>query len=184
MEPSDDRKEMMLNRRKEMLEALQSELNPQHYQIRMMEFGAELSEIYSDIYDLEWRKKKKSLEAINAAGKKSIENANSFTSIIYKKDDPADKYEYVTSMLNLELSVTSKLTKWVTQDPRERIDKTKEAYDIYLRIDKFVKEWMEYKKYATEQDIPEEAIRQQINIINEMIQLLPPKLDKMCSAIR
>ena len=28
MEPSDERKEMMLNRRKEMLEALQSELNP------------------------------------------------------------------------------------------------------------------------------------------------------------
>lgn len=28
MEPSDERKEMMFNRRKEMLEALQSELNP------------------------------------------------------------------------------------------------------------------------------------------------------------
>ena len=59
----------------------------------MMEFGAELSEIYSDLYDLEWRKKKKSLEAINTAAKKSIENADAFTSIIYKKDDPAEKYE-------------------------------------------------------------------------------------------
>lgn len=116
----------------------------------MMEFGAELSEIYSDIYDIEWRKKKKSLQAIHAAAKMSIENANSFTTIIYKKDDPADKYEYVPSMLNLELSVTSKLTKWVTNDAQELINKTKEAYDIYLRIDKFIKEWMEYKKYATE----------------------------------
>ena len=160
LEASDERKEMMLNRRKEMLEALQGELNPNHYQIRMMEFGAELSEIYSDLYDLEWRKQKKSLEAITNTAKKSIENANAFTSIIYKKDDPAEKYEYITSMLNLELSVTSKLTKWATQDPRERIDKTKEAYDIYLRIDKFVKDWMEYKKYTSEEDVPEDAVRQ------------------------
>ena len=114
LETSDERKQMMLNRRKEMLEALQSELNPNHYQIRMMEFGSELSEIYSDLYDLELRKKKKSLEAILAAANKSIENSNTFTSIIYQKDDPNDKFEYVTSMLNLELSVTSKLTKWIT----------------------------------------------------------------------
>lgn len=154
LEKSDERKEMMLNRRKEMLEALQSELNPNHYQIRMMEFGAELAEIYGDIYELEWRKKKKNLEAINHAAKKSIENANAFTSIIYKKDDPSEKYEYVASMLNLELGVTSKLTKWVTKDARELIDKTKEAYDIYLRIDKYVEDWMAYMKYASEQDVP------------------------------
>merc|ERR1719198_1151116 len=48
LEQSDQRKQMMLNRRIEMLEALQKELNPNHYQIRMMEFGAELAEIYSD----------------------------------------------------------------------------------------------------------------------------------------
>lgn len=160
LEQSDQRKHMMLNRRIEMLEALQGQLNPNHYQIRMMEFGAELSEIYSDVYDLECRKEKKSFEDINAAAQKSIENANAFTSIIYKKDDPSDKFEYATSMLNLELSVTSKLTKWITADGRERIDKTKQAYDIYLKIDKYVAEWMAYKNYAKVEDIPEEAVRQ------------------------
>jgi len=93
-----------------MLETLQSELNPNHYQIRMMEFGAELADIYSDQYDIEKRKPKKSFEAINLVGKKSIENADRFTSIIYKKDDPADKFEYLTAMLNLELAVCQKLT--------------------------------------------------------------------------
>lgn len=162
LEQSDQRKQMMLNRRIEMLEALQKELNPNHYQIRMMEFGAELAEIYSDIYELECKKEKKSFQDINAAAQKSIENANAFTSIIYKKDDPSDKFEYATSMLNLELSVTSKLTKWITAEPRERIDKTKQAYDIYLKIDKYVAEWMAFKKYTKVDDIPELPIRQQI----------------------
>lgn len=56
LEQSDQRKLMMLSRRLEMLEDLQKQLNPNHYQIRMMEFGAELSEIYSDIYELELKK--------------------------------------------------------------------------------------------------------------------------------
>lgn len=75
----------------------------------------------------------------------------------------------MTSMLNLELSVTSKLTKWITADPRERIDKTKQAYDIYLRIDKYVADWMSFKKYAKVEDIPEEPVRQQLGIIKDMI---------------
>ena len=99
------------------------------------------------------------MDDILRAAKKSIENSNVFTSIIYQKDDPSDKFEYATSMLNLELSVTSKLTKWWTADLRERIDKTKQAYDIYQRIDKYVKEWMAYKKYSSPEDIPEEPIR-------------------------
>ena len=184
LEQSDQRKMMMLTRRIEMLEPLQKELNPNHYQIRMMEFGAELSEIYSDIYDLELRKEKKNVVDINAAAQQSIDNANVFTSIIYKKDDPADKFEYATSMLNLELSVTSKLTKWLTADSRERIDKTKQAYDIYLKIDQYVADWMAFKKYSSVDDIPEEPIRQQLAIIKDMIQLLPAKLDKMSAYLR
>jgi len=71
------------------------------------------------------------MEDINKAATKCIENADVFTSIIYKKDDPSDKFEYFHTMLNLELSKASKLTKWLTPEPKERIDKTKEALDLY-----------------------------------------------------
>jgi len=33
---------------------------------------------------------------------------------VYKKEDPQEKFEYLTTMLNLELTVCSKLTKWIT----------------------------------------------------------------------
>jgi hypothetical protein len=43
---------------------------------------------------------------------------------VYTKEDQ-EKFEYVVTMLNLELSVASKLTKWLTADGQERIAKTK-----------------------------------------------------------
>ena len=58
---------MMHNRRSEMLEFLKKELNPNAYQVRMMEFGAELSDVYGDMYELEIKKPKKSMQGINEA---------------------------------------------------------------------------------------------------------------------
>ena len=55
----------MLQRRIELLEHLQKELNPNTYQIRMMEFGAELSDIYGDLYEIEIKKPKKDGNQIN-----------------------------------------------------------------------------------------------------------------------
>ena len=54
----------------------------------MMEFGAELSDIYSDLYELEIKKKIKNMHRMNEICVKSIYNGNVFTSIVYKKDDP------------------------------------------------------------------------------------------------
>ena len=83
----------------------------------MMEFGAELSDIYGELYELEIKKPTKKMEDINKMASKCIENADVFTSIIYKKEDKEDKFEYFHTMLNLELSKASKLTKWLTAEP-------------------------------------------------------------------
>ena len=142
----------MHNRRIESLEYLQSQLNPNAYQIRMMEFGAELSDIYGDLYEIEFKKPKKSMDNINIIAQKAITNANVFTSIVYGKED-IEKFEYLTTMLNLELSVASKLTKWFTSEGSERIAKTKEALEIYKKLDKFVEEYMKYKGFSKVEQI-------------------------------
>ena len=64
---------------------------------------------------------------------------------MYSKEDPEDKFAYHRTMLNLELSTASKLTKWITPDGRERIDKTKEALDIYKKLNKYIDEYMKWK---------------------------------------
>ena len=120
-----------------------------------MEFGAELSEIYGELYEIEIKKPKKSLVNININAEKAIKNANVFTSIVYTKDDN-EKFEYLNPMLNLELSVASKLTKWFTADGSERIAKTKEALDIYCKLDKFVQDYMKYKSFTRLEEIENE----------------------------
>ena len=116
----------------------------------MMEFSAELADIYSDLYELEIKKTKKSMTNINKLASKCIENSYYFTDIVYKKEDKSEKFEYFGPILNLELSVASKLTKWFTSDAKERIDKTKTALQIYQKLVKFIEEYKEFKGKDTE----------------------------------
>ena len=118
----------------------------------MMEFGAELADIYGDLYEIEIQKPKKSWDKINDIASKLIKNANVFTSIVYTKEDQ-EKFEYVVTMLNLELSVASKLTKWLTADGQERIAKTKQALDIYVKLDAFIQQYMKYSNISRIEDI-------------------------------
>ena len=93
--------------------------------------------------------------------------------IIYaKKDDPDVQFEYIQTMINLELSAGSKLTKFITQDGRVLIQKTKEALDRYKRVWVFIQEYLKYKKIK-EEDLEKNQMRQQIDIIKERIALLP-----------
>ena len=163
------------------MEFLQSQLNPNAYQIRMMEFGAELADIYGDLYEIEINKPKKSMSKINKIATKCIENSNYFTDIVYKKDDPSEKFEYVGPILNLELSVSSKLAKWHTSDPQERIDKTRQALEIYKKLVKFIDE---YKKYKGKDLEMSEQVQQQVALVQEMASLLPARLDKMAQALK
>ena len=184
IEPDPDRIILMHQKRIELLEHLQKELSPTAYQVRMLEFGAELSDIYSDIYELELQKKTPNFKKIIQYGQKSIQNGDVFLSIIYAKEDPQEKFEYVQTMLNLELNAGSKLTKQPTNEPRERLELTKQAYDRYLRINKYVQEYLAYKQLKSVSDIDNQQMQQQIEIIREMIQLLPAKLDKMSAQLR
>ena len=115
----------------------------------MLEFGAELSDIYAEVYELELQREKKNLKKLNQLAMKSIQNGSVFTDIIYKKDDPEEKFEYIQTMLNLELNTGSKLTKYITADPRERVLLTKQALDRYKLIHAYIKEYMAYKKFSS-----------------------------------
>ena len=123
-----------------------------------MEFGAELSDIYGDLYELEVLKAKKNANMMNSTAAKCIENAHIFTAIVYKKEDPEDKFEYLSSMLNLELSSASKLTKFITSDLPELIEKTKEALNIYIELKKYCEEYVKWKKLAKFEDIENEQV--------------------------
>jgi hypothetical protein len=90
---------------------------------------------------------------LNQLASKAIENARSFCNFVYCKEEKEDKFEYFSAVLNLEFIVVDKLTKWVSEDPRERIDKTKEALDTYKKLERFINEFMEFKKFSSVEEI-------------------------------
>lgn len=88
-------------------------------------------------------------------------------------------------MLNLELSAGSKLTKYFTKgDNRLAIDLTKQAYDKYKKLAEYIKGYMAFKKFQRLEDIGNDQMQQQIQIVHEMVELLPQKLDKMSAGLR
>lgn len=144
IEPDVSRTVMMHQRRFESLEFLKKELNPNTYQVRMMEFGAELADIYSDLFEIACKTPKKvGISQLDLATK-CIDNGNIFTSIVYKKEDKSDKFEYLTTMLNLELSSASKMTKLYTpdMDPKIFIVNNKKALDVYKKLNAYIEEYM------------------------------------------
>ena len=99
------------------------------------------------------------MDRLNEMAQKCKENSDIFTKICYAKDDPAEKFEYLTTMLNLELSSASKLTKWITADPRERIDKTREALNVYKKLNNYVEEYLKFKSIQVS-EIENEQVKQ------------------------
>ena len=111
----------LLQRRVDLLEPLRQILNPNSYYNLLQEMSAELSEIYSNKFDLIYEpiqqgiKKltKKSKEECNEACWKSIEHSKFVCETIYKSED---KFEYVQPILNMELQAASRLTKIYYKD--------------------------------------------------------------------
>jgi len=50
---------------------------------------------------------------------------------------------------------------------------TKQALDKYKQIDSFIKDYMKWKNISKISDIDNEQMRHQIEIVREMIELLP-----------
>jgi hypothetical protein len=98
------------------------------------------------------------MEKLNEYSTKLIKNSNEFTKVVYTKED-LEKYEYVTTMLNLELNVASKLTKWFTSDGKDRIAKTKQALDIYVKLDKYIQGFYKFKGFKGVDDVENEQVR-------------------------
>lgn len=55
---------------------------------------------------------------------------------------------------------------------------------MYRKLDAYVKEYYQFIKIESGNDLKDDQMRQQVEIVNEMLSLLPPKLDKMVAAMR
>lgn len=61
-------------------------------------------------------------------------------------------------MINLELSSASKMTKYVTTDFKELISRTKQALDVYTKLNTFIEGYLKYKKIEKLEDLENEQM--------------------------
>ena len=87
-------------------------------------------------------------------------NGNIFTDILYKKEDPEERFEYVQTMLNLELNSGSKYTKLITADPKERVQFTKMALERYQKLDSYIRDYLSFKKISSLDKLENQQMKQ------------------------
>ena len=141
--------------------------------------------MYAELYDLRTedisngsvKRTKARVVQLNEYARSCITCSKEVTSIIYKIDEEG-KFDYLQAVLNMELQCASKYSKLIESDPAVTIQNLQESMSSYSKAREFINEYKTAKKIATDADMKED-LRTQAQICDEMIQLIPQKIDRI-----
>ena len=182
-EPGLERKCRMYKRRADMLENLLKELNPQHYLVLMRQLYFEVGIIYSEMADckiaLVSDAEKPTPHAVLKINKlvgqslKHFDNfINSFQDHTGKLPDKFDK-ENLRSILSAKFWIARLHSKMIVVSPQTQLENTKKSLLNY--------EWIVTYHKANTADV-EACFVEELKMCQEMVELLPHKLNKMSLA--
>ena len=142
-------------------------------------------EIYAELYDLRnedmtkgtVKRTKAKVVELNGLARSCIETSKEVTKVIYAIEDEA-KFDYLQAVLNMELQCASKYAKLVENDTEISIQNLKESIKSYTAARKFINDYKVAKKIKTDSEMKEE-LQTQAQICDEMIDLLPQKIEKI-----
>ena len=166
-----------------MLENLLKELNPQHYLVLMRQLYFEVGIIYSEMADckiaLVSDAEKPTPHAVLKVNKlvgqslKHFDNfINSFQDHTGKLPDKFDK-ENLRSILSAKFWIARLHSKMIVVSPQTQLENTKKSLLNY--------EWIVTYHKANTADV-EACFVEELKMCQEMVELLPHKLDKMSLA--
>lgn len=149
----------------------------------------ELVEIFAELYDLRTedlskgtvKKSKAKIVQLNELAKNCIETSKEVTMVIYAIEDET-KYDYLQAVLNMELQCASKYAKLVEADYPTGIQNLRESIKSYTAARKFINDYKVAKKINSDSGMKEE-LQTQAKICDEMIDLLPQKIEKINMAL-
>lgn len=182
-EPALDRKCRMYKRRADMLENLLKELNPQHYLLLMRQLYFEVGIIYSEMADckitLVSDTEKPTSHAVLKINKligqslKHFDNfINSFQDHSGRLPDKFDK-ENLRSILSAKFWIARLHSKMIVVSPQIQLENTKKSLEHY--------KWIVTYHKAYPADV-EGCFAEELKMCQEMVNLLPHKLNKMSLA--
>ena len=148
-----------------------------------MEISADLSEIYVEYHDLrmaqvrtggaqltkEWMKEQ------NHIAKESIKHSQYLCEMIGKC---ANKHEYLQTIINMHLKSGNMYSKLVAAKKEKQVEYLKKNLECHRSARRVIEEYKKENKIASDGELPA-LIQEQMKISDEMIELLPPKIDKL-----
>jgi len=184
LETDNPRKFALLEKRKDLLEPLQNQLNPKAYPAFCQKLLVELAEIYNEMFENRFHElflkndakpKKNKVDAMNKYGFAAIGEYQKIEKMLLEqqkeqKDQPKEHYQ---SIINTRFNMAKAFNKIYAADKKEKVEMMKKSLDNYKFIVEFIKEALKTKGNL-EWDFSE-----QLKICTEMVELIPAKIDKI-----
>ena len=182
-EPDNARIFSMEDRRINLLEPMVQAINHKVYVIQWQEISLELAEIFCEIFESNYEifrkdpKKidEKKIEEINEYGRKSLfyyEDIIGYIETEYGKETEK-KFEDFITIVTIKSNIARLYSKIIfLDDIKKRVDSLKKSLDIYNQV---------YKLLKGAKDIfgEKEELKENLNMCEEMIGMLPIKIDKI-----
>ena len=182
-EPDNARIFSMEDRRINLLEPMVQAINHKVYVIQWQEISLELAEIFCEIFESNYEifrkdpKKidEKKIEEINGYGRKSLfyyEDIIGYIETEYGKETEK-KFEDFITIVTIKSNIARLYSKIIfLNDIKKRVDSLKKSLDIYNQV---------YKLLKGAKDIfgEKEELKENLNMCEEMICMLPIKIDKI-----
>ena len=182
-EPDNARIFAMEDRRINLLEPMVKAINHKVYVIQWQEISLELAEIFCEIFESNFEIFKKNPKKIE---QKKIEEINEFAkkSLFYYEDiigyieneygkETEKKFEDFITIITIKSNIARLYSKLIfLNDIKKRVDSLKKSLDIYNQV---------YKLLKGAKDIfgDKEELKENLNMCEEMIGMLPIKIDKV-----
>ena len=182
-EPDNARIFSMEDRRINLLEPMVKAINHKVYVIQWQEISLELAEIFCEIFESNFEIFKKNPKKIE---QKKIEEINEFAkkSLFYYEDiigyieneygkETEKKFEDFITIITIKSNIARLYSKIIfLNDTKKRVDSLKKSLDIYNQV---------YNLLKGAKDIfgDKEELKENLNMCEEMIGMLPIKIDKV-----
>lgn len=178
LEKSAERKASMLEKRREMLEPLLTELNPKAYPATWQKILVEVSEVVNELFGLRvallgakgFPGEERLAQSV-ALGRRSEGYYRDIIRTLEEDSDTPRNEQYFRSIINSKINIAKAASKLMSSDRKQRVEFLKESWRGYQDI-------IAYIEKAVPADI-RAAFEKEVELTREMIAMMPAKIDRV-----
>lgn len=185
IENDSNRRFGLLEKRKDLLEPLQKQLNPKAYASFSQKLLVELAEIYNDMFENRFQEyfmkgsekipKKNRVDLMNGYGFQCIKKYEEIENILneQQKEQKENTKEYCQSIINTRFNIAKAYNKIYGVDKAEKVEFMKKSLENYRFIVNFI------RGIQKTQGALDWGFAEQVKVCQEMVELIPAKIEKI-----